>query len=75
MTQEPIIKYEEISGSFGDEMVTYMIDSFEKMTFNEKINILVSGMIERDWVKAMIASHTMKPSSENKWLIVKVHIS
>ena len=63
MSQDPIIKYEEISGNFGDEMVTYMIESFEKMTFNEKMNNLLSGMIERDWVKAMIAAHTMKGSS------------
>ena len=41
MSQEPIIKYEEISGNFGDEMVIYMIESFEKMTFNEKMNNLL----------------------------------
>ena len=63
MSHEPIIKYEEISANFGDEMVTYMIESFEKMTFNEKMSNLLSGMIERDWVKAMIAAHTMKGSS------------
>ena len=37
MSHEPIIKYEEISENFGEEMVTYMIESFEKMTFNEKM--------------------------------------
>ena len=41
MSHEPIIKYEEISANFGDEMVIYMIESFERMTFNEKMSDLL----------------------------------
>ena len=56
MSQDPIIKYEEISDNFGEEMVTYMIENFEKITFNEKMNNLLSGMIESNWVKAYLAA-------------------
>ena len=63
MNQEPIIKYEEILENFGDEMVALLIDNFERMTFYEKMNNLLCGIIERDWIKAMIAAHTMKGSS------------
>ena len=54
--------YDKVVADFG-EAADMMISQYESMTFDLKMQTLLEGMIEKDWVKAMVAAHTMKGSS------------
>ena len=47
---------------FGEEAFLEMLANFEKFTLDVRMKQLIEGMLEKDWTKAMVATHTMKGS-------------
>ena len=47
---------------FGEEAFLEMLSSFEVHTFDVRMKQLIEAMLENDWAKAMVATHTMKGS-------------
>ncbi|CAD8054113.1 unnamed protein product [Paramecium sonneborni] len=59
---DKIINFTELQKEYSD-MAQMIIQNFESTCFDQRMEGFLQGMLNKDWVQAMINSHTLKGSA------------